>query len=55
MAANTVTDREAETIEVLSARYGAARYRWLVVSACLAGAGSPGTNPGERPQAERSG
>lgn len=37
MAANTVTDREAETIEVLSARYGAARYRWLVVSACLAG------------------
>ncbi len=37
MAANTVTDREAETIEVLSSRYGARRYRWLVVSACLAG------------------
>jgi|GEM_PF-24196 len=30
-------DRRPETIEVLSARYGAARYRWLVVSACLAG------------------
>ncbi|MCA8926461.1 MAG: DHA2 family efflux MFS transporter permease subunit [Alphaproteobacteria bacterium] len=38
MTAAPTPEREAETIEVLSARYGAARYRWLVVSACLAGA-----------------
>ncbi len=38
MAADHVSDTaSSETIEVLSARYGAARYRWLVVSACLAG------------------
>lgn len=37
MPANPATEREAETIEVLSARYGASRYRWLVVVACLTG------------------
>jgi MFS transporter, DHA2 family, multidrug resistance protein len=37
MAAPPVPEREAETIAVLSARYGAGRYRWLVVSACLSG------------------
>ena len=35
--ANTASNPTAETMDVLSARYGAARYRWLVVSACLAG------------------
>ncbi len=35
--ANTASHPTAETMDVLSARYGAARYRWLVVSACLAG------------------
>jgi len=37
MAASPEPDPETETIAVLSARYGATRYRWLVVSACLAG------------------
>ena len=37
MTAGQASDPTAETMEVLSARYGATRYRWLVVSACLAG------------------
>lgn len=37
MPSDPVVERERETIEVLSARYGAVRYRWLVVFACLSG------------------